>query len=72
MGSGLGIDPTDRNANVGSTAFNANIISAVETVFGHISPKGKLPVNIPKVEENPDGTLRFGTEFIYQRGFGLN
>ncbi len=72
MGSGLGIDPTDRSSGTGTTAINANIIVAVETVFGSNSPAGKLPVNIPVVEENPDGTLSFGKDFIYERGFGLN
>ena len=71
LGSGLGIDPTDKTGD-GSTAINANIIAAIDTVFGANSPVGTLPVNIPRVEENPDGTLYYGTEFIYTRGTGLS
>jgi beta-N-acetylhexosaminidase len=72
MGSGLNIDPTDRGNGIGSSAMNANIVAAVETVFGSNSPSGKLPVNIPVVEEGADGKLSFGKDFIYERGFGLN
>ena len=71
LGSGLGIDPTDKMGDT-SSAVNANIIAAIETVFGANSPTGTLPVNIPRVEENTDGTLYYGTEFIYKRGDGLN
>ena len=71
LGSGLGIDPTDKTGDA-STAINANIIAAIDTVFGANSPVGTLPVNIPKVEENSDGTLYYGSEFLYTRGEGLN
>ncbi len=72
MGSGLSIDPTDSGKGIGAGAMNANIVAAVETVFGSNSPCGKLPVNIPVVEEGADGKLFFGRDFIYERGFGLN
>ena len=52
-------------------AINVNIIAAVETIFGYNSPKGKLPVNIPVVEEKEDGTLEYGTDILYERGFGI-
>ena len=71
MGSGLGIDPTEKLNNTGMAAVNANIIAAVETVFGCNCPAGKLPVNIPIVEEDADGNLSYGTKNLYERGFGL-
>ncbi|WP_026527552.1 glycoside hydrolase family 3 protein [Butyrivibrio sp. VCD2006] len=71
MGSGLGVDPTDKSDNGGMQAINANIIAAIETICGANSPKGKLPVNVPVVEEQQDGTLSYGTEYLYKRGAGL-
>ena len=49
-------------------ARNANVVSAIETVFGVNSPKGHLPVNVPVVEKQPDGSLKFGTDYLYERG----
>lgn len=55
MGAGLDTDPTEKEGNgAGSKAVNANIIAAMEMIFGANSPKGKLPVNIPAVRENDD------------------
>ena len=71
MGSGLGIDPTEKLNPAGMSAVNANIIAAVETVFGCNRPAGKVPVNIPVVEEDADGNLSYGTKVLYERGFGL-
>ena len=71
MGAGLGIDPTDKLSNTGPSAINANIIAAVETVFGCSRPSGKVPVNIPVVAEDAAGNLSYGTEILYKRGFGL-
>lgn len=72
LGSGLGVDPTrDRESENGMSAFNANILVAMETIFGENTPKGHLPVNVPVVEEASDGTLKFGTDILYKRGFGL-
>lgn len=71
LGSGLGIDPTDKLKDTGSAAINANIIAAVETIFGANKPVGKLPVNIYVVEEGSDGTLSYGKDYLYERGFGL-
>lgn len=72
LGSGLGIDPTDKLVDTGTTAINANVIAAVETIFGANSPKGSLPVNIPKVEEGSDGKLQYGNDYLYERGYGLS
>ncbi|MCR5420535.1 MAG: glycoside hydrolase family 3 protein [Lachnospiraceae bacterium] len=72
LGSGLDIDPTERNENPESMpARNANIAAAIETAFGANTPVGKLPVNIPVIEEQPDGTLSYGEDCLYERDFGL-
>ena len=71
MDSGLGLDPTDLMDSSARPAFNANVIAALETVFGGNSPAGVLPVNIPVIEENADGSLSYGSEYLYKRGFGL-
>ena len=63
MGAGLDTDPTEiLDPGAGNKAVNENIIAAIETVFGSISPKGKLPVSIPNVRENEDGTLKYGED----------
>ncbi len=73
LGSGLNLDPTENTeSGSGLIARNANILAAIDTVFGLNQPSGKLPVNIPKVIEQPDGTLAYGKEFLYERGFGLS
>lgn len=73
LGSGLNIDPTkDAESSKGMPARNANIVAAIETVFGANKPSGRLPVNIPKVVEKSDGTLEYGDEIQYPRGFSAN
>ena len=72
LGAGLNIDPTERSGSAGASAFNANIIAAVETVFGQNKPKGHLPVNLPRVEAGEDGMLRYTGDVLYPRGYGLN
>lgn len=73
LGSGLNLDPTEKTeSGSGLIARNANIMAAIDTVFGLNKPSGKLPVNIPKVIEQPDGTLAYSKEFLYERGFGLS
>lgn len=72
MGAGLNVDPTrDKESENGMGARNANVVAAIETIFGANTPKGHLPVNVPVVEESEDGTLKYGTEYLYERGFGL-
>ena len=73
LGSGLDIDPTDKNeGGQGQMAINANVVAALETAFGGNKPRGKLPVNIPNVQEQSDGTLSYTSEYLYKRGFGLS
>lgn len=72
MGSALGTDPTDKtDSGSGLKAINANIVAAIETVFGSNEPKGHLPVNIPDITENSDGSLSYSTTNLYDRGFGV-
>ncbi len=73
LGSGLNIDPTEKTeSGSGLVARNANILAAMDTIFGLNDPEGKLPVNIPVVEEQPDGTLAYGDEYLYEKGYGLS
>ncbi len=72
MGSALGTDPTDKtDSGSGLKATNANIVAALYTVFGENSATGHLPVNVPEVIENSDGTLGYGSNYLYERGFGI-
>ncbi|WP_026493247.1 glycoside hydrolase family 3 protein [Butyrivibrio sp. XPD2002] len=72
MGFGLGTDPTEKtDSGTGMKAMNANIIAAMETIFGANKPQGHLPVNVPEVKENSDGTLIYGDTYLYNRGFGI-
>ncbi|SFC47456.1 glycoside hydrolase family 3 protein [Butyrivibrio sp. YAB3001] len=72
MGSALGTDPTDKtDSGSGSKATNANIVAAIDTIFGENNAKGHLPVNVPEVIKNSDGTLNYGSNYLYERGFGI-
>ena len=72
MGAGLNVDPTrEKVSETGMSAGNANVVAAIETIYGVNTPKGHLPVNVPVVEEAEDGTLNYGTDYLYKRGFGL-
>ena len=62
---GLDIDPAS------GSAYNANIIAAVDVIFGKIKPCGKLPVNIPYIYEEND-KLKYGENILFERGFGLS
>lgn len=73
LGSGLNIDPTQRSeGGLGFMARNANILAAVDTIFGVYTPSAKLPVNVPRIIKQSDGTLKFDEENLYNRGFGLS
>lgn len=47
-------------------AYGPNLIGAMNVIFGKVSAKGKLPVNIPSVVEG-----RFEQPYAYSRGEGL-
>lgn len=40
-------------------------------LFGSNKPQGHLPVNIPDVTENADGSLSYSNTYLYERGFGI-
>jgi len=72
MGSGLDMDPTERREGSSNmAAYNANVVAGIETIFGANSPQGITPVNIPVIIRGEDGALSYGTELLYERGFGL-
>lgn len=72
MGSGLDVDPTARGGEgLDRPAGNANVAAALATIFGGNTPQGTLPVNIPVIEEQEDGSLTYGSEWLYERGSGL-
>jgi beta-N-acetylhexosaminidase len=48
--------------------YGPNLPAAVYTVFGGNKPTGKLPVNIPGIDEN----YRYAESNAYERGFGLS
>ena len=71
MGSGL-MDPTEGGSAGRQLAGNANVPAALETIFGFNPPTGRLPVNVPVIESREDGTLSYGSDILYERGFGLS
>lgn len=72
MGSGLDLDPTARaDRAYRYEAFNANVVAAIRIIFGDSMPQGTLPVNIPAIAQNEDGSLAYTDEILYERGFGL-
>ena len=71
MSTGLGTDPTDRDVEGHTPAYNANMRAAIEAMFDHMPPVGTLPVSIPPVKEDGDKIV-FDTEnTLYERGYGL-
>lgn len=73
MGAALDTDPTSRGSGSNNqTAFNANVVAAIEALFDHMPPTGTLPVHIPVVNEEEDGSVSYSEDAMaYQRGFGL-
>lgn len=71
MGRGL-MDPTEGGTAGRQLAGNANVPAALETIFGFNPPTGRLPVNVPVIESREDGTLSYGSDILYERGFGLS
>ncbi|HWS42497.1 MAG TPA: S-layer homology domain-containing protein, partial [Pseudoflavonifractor sp.] len=62
----IGMDPTDSLEP--ENGFGPNIPAAIEVTLGNYKPQGKLPVDIPKVE---NGAIVPGT-IAYPLGFGLS
>ena len=73
MGSGLDIDPAVLAAGSANLrAYNANVMAAIDIIFGDGSPAGSLPVNIPAIMSQDDGSIAYTDEILYKRGFGLS
>ena len=62
----IGMDPTDSLEP--ENGFGPNIPAAIEVTLGNYEPQGKLPVDIPRVE---NGAIVPGT-IAYPIGFGLS
>ena len=70
LASGYNVDPTartSRSENVG--AFNANVPAALCAIFGMTDMPGKLPINIPVMEQNTDGQWEYTDKILYERGY---
>ena len=63
--TGMPKDPGDFSEPV--PAYGPNIIEAVYAVFGKITPSGKLPVDVPGIDEN----YHYTDEIMYSRGWGI-
>ena len=55
----------------GNGPFNLNVAVAVCSIFAESVPQGTLPVNIPKIIENEDGSISYSDQLLYERGFGI-
>ena len=58
--------PTDYSGE--TRAYGVNYPAALITVFGGSTPTGKLPVDIPKLDEN----TQYTNEILYPIGYGLS
>lgn len=70
LSAGFGIDPTARTSgseNVG--AANANVPAALMAIFGAEDMPGRLPINLPTLEKQPDGSWAYGDSILYERGY---
>ena len=70
MGEGLDIDPAQRSAYGNMPAYNANVAAAIMSMFDKTMPRGKLPVNIPVIDDSADKPV-YTDEILYERGYGL-
>ena len=52
--------------------YNANVMAALESLFDNMPPTGSLPVNVPALVENEDGSVSYGTDVVYPSGTGLS
>lgn len=73
MGSGLDMDPTARAERTDNMkAVNANVVAAIKAMFDDGGTPGRLPVNIPSIIKQDDGTVVYSPDILYERGFGLD
>ena len=61
-----GMDPTEKGKDPVKT-FGPNIPYSLDVVFGKVSSKGKLPVDVPELDENYEYT----DKIAYEIGYGL-
>ena len=73
LSTGTDTDPTARNTQTNNiSAYNANIIAAIEPMFGYGDYTGTLPVDIPEIEELSDGQIQYLDKILYNRGSGIS
>lgn len=61
-----GMDPTEKGKDPVKT-FGPNIPYSLDVVFGKVTSKGKLPVDVPELDENYEYT----DKIAYEIGYGL-
>jgi hypothetical protein len=65
-----GLDLTTRADADGSVRnYNANLPAALRSIFGGAKPTGTLPVQIPALTVNADGTVSAANQILYPRGY---
>ena len=70
LSAGFKIDPTARTNGFETVgAFNANVPAALRAIFGEYEMTGRLPINIPIMEQDADGQWIYGDTILYERGF---
>ena len=62
-----GMDPTERGTDPVKT-YGPNIPTSLDIVFGKVNPVGKLPVDVPVLDEN----YSYTDEIAYEVGYGLS
>ena len=70
LSSGMSLTPKPQ-ADGSVANYNANLIAALRTMFGAAEPTGSLPVQIPALKSNDDGTVSVDSQVLYQRGYSL-
>lgn len=61
-----GMDPTEKGKGPVKT-FGPNIPYSLDVVFGKVSSKGKLPVDVPELDKN----FEYTDKIAYEIGYGL-
>ena len=70
MAAGMNSDPTDHTTGK-LGAYNANVATALKSMFDELAPIGTLPVNVSAIVQAQDGTVSYSDEVLYARGGGL-
>ena len=79
LSAGFGIDPTAGSGSSARTsgsenvgAFNANVPAALMAIFGAADMPGRLPIELPALGRQPDGSWAYGDSILYARGYSAN